>query len=278
MKLKLIILLGCSALLLNAQTIKVEGKFRDLSAQGFAVYKDKGYLLSESGLCRVINLKENRIVGDFYLASSSSNNHANCASFGVEKSVGSKQPVMYVSECRGPYRCFVEHLSDSNSVLLQTIQATREGKPEIVHDWVVDKKRKYLYGIRTTLTKVDSLGNCINTIIKYRLPHLSEGKVVVLTDKDKIDEFNVYFVNVLQGAIIKGKRLFLPVGDMKYGEKEKPRNRRLLLIVDLKKKKIIKKIDINNITNNEPEDCDFYKGKLFLYCGQSGGLYEIPTK
>ena len=99
-----------------------------------------------------------------------------------------------------------------------------------------------------------------------------------MTEEDKIDQYDLLFVNVLQGSIIKKNKLYLPVGNLKFKEEERERDRRALIIVDLRKRKIVNKLDINNVTDNEPEDCDFYKGKLLLYCGQSGGLYEIPIK
>jgi len=148
----------------------------------------------------------------------------------------------------------------------------------VIHDWVVDRTHRFLYGIKTTSNAVDSVGNRLNTIFQYRLPRLSEGENVILTEEDKINQYDLLFVNVLQGSIIKGNKMYLPVGNLRFEGEEKERDRRALIIVDLRKRKIVKKLDINNITDNEPEDCDFYKGKLLLYCGQSGGLYEIPTK
>lgn len=261
-----------------AQFIQVEGEFRKLPAQGMAIYKDKCFMLNITGHCRVFDIKKTKLISDFRLGCYSSTNHANCASFGVEKIGNCKRPVMYVAECSSPYRCFVENVSDSGSVLVQTIQARNNGKPEVIHDWVVDKKHHFIYGIRTTSEALDSAGTRLTTILKYKLPNLSEGENVVLTETNKIDQYDLYFENVLQGAIIKGNKMYLPVGNLKFKGKESARNRRALIIVDLRKRKIVKKLDINDITNNEPEDCDFYKGKLLLYCGQTGGLYDIPYK
>jgi len=261
-----------------AQFIQVTGEYLKLPAQGMAIYGDKCFMLNITGHCRVFDLKKKKLIRDYRLGCYSSTNHANSASFGIEKIGRCKRPVMYVSECSSPYRCFVENVSDSGSVLVQTIQATKNGKPEVIHDWVVDRTHRFLYGIKTTSNAVDSVGNRLNTIFQYRLPRLSEGENVILTEEDKINQYDLLFVNVLQGSIIKGNKMYLPVGNLRFEGEEKERDRRALIIVDLRKRKIVKKLDINNITDNEPEDCDFYKGKLLLYCGQSGGLYEIPTK
>ncbi len=37
-------------------------------------------------------------------------------------------------------------------------------------------------------------------------------------------------------------------------------------------------IDLTDVTENEPEDMDFYHGKALLYTGQGGGLYEVNLK
>lgn len=269
---------GILILPVYAQFIQVAGEYKNLPAQGMAIYGDRCFMLNITGHCRVFDLKKKKLVNDFRLGCYSLTNHANSASFGIEIIGKSQCPLMYVSECSSSYRCFVENISDSGSVLVQTIQATYNGKPEVIHDWVVDKAHRFLYGIRTTSNAVDSAGNRLNTIVKYRLPRINEGDRVVLTEEDKIDQYDLLFVNVLQGSIIKKNKLYLPVGNLKFKEEERERDRRALIIVDLRKRKIVNKLDINNVTDNEPEDCDFYKGKLLLYCGQSGGLYEIPIK
>ena len=57
-------------------------------------------------------------------------------------------------------------------------------------------------------------------------------------------------------------------GNNKSGKRE-------IMVIDLKQKLIKQKICLTNITVNEPEDVDFYRRKLLLYCGQTGGLYCI---
>ena len=71
----------------------------------------------------------------------------------------------------------------------------------------------------------------------------------------------------------------MPVGLHLFPESETRKDRdRAVIVVDLEKKHIERVIDINNEVLEEPEDVDFYKGKLLLYCGQEGGLYNIPLK
>lgn len=253
-----------------------QAKYEKLTEQGMAIYKNTAFLFYDTGVCEVYDLKEKRFVFDFGLGSSSNNNHANCASFGVEKGPFGKLPLLYVAECRHPQRCFVECLTDTGAVLLQTICLKRKGADAISQDWIVDKKRKVIY----TISRREITGNsgvAIHRINKYRLPKIKEGKLIELTDKDVLDSFDIEFPNMLQGGTIRGNCLYLPTGLHESAgngvEKE-----RTLIVVNLKTHRIERKIDLTNITKNEPEDCDFYKGKLLLYCGQSGGLCEIPFK
>ena len=207
------------------------------------------------------------------------NNHANSASFGIERVGRNKYPVMYVSECNDPCRCFVENVTDSGAVLVQTIALDREGIDSIARDWVVDRRGKTIYTISRRTYSSGKEWTCAHRINQYRLPRLGEGEYVVLSQKDVLNSYDILFPNVLQGAAIKKNFMYLPVGlednKIHYNRKDKER---ALIVVNLKTCKVERKIDLMDITKNEPEDCDFYKGKLLLYCGQSGGIYEIPYK
>ena len=109
---------ACSQLL-----YPVVGNYRGKSAQGMAVWNEKAFLFSHGGRCRVLNLNTGKVMREFFLASADSTNHVNNACFGVEKLEKSGLPLLYISECRARYRCFVECLNDSGSVLVQTIEA-----------------------------------------------------------------------------------------------------------------------------------------------------------
>ena len=133
-----------------------------------------------------------------------------------------------------------------------------------------------LYTIRKRKSDINH-GYSLHRINKYRIPKLREGKNVILTDKDVLDSFDIEFPNMLQGGTIKGNYLYLPTGQQESVSNKKVKER-VLIVVNLKTHKIERKIDLRGVTKKEPEDCDFYKGKLILYCGQSGGLCKIPFK
>ena len=261
-----------------ADKYDVKGVYQGQAAQGMAIYGDYAYILNNTGYCRVFDLKLGQIVQEYKLASYGKSNHANCASFGVEFYNNNTVPVFYVSECSSPYsRCFVENLEEGKSQLVQTIQAVENGKPKLINDWIIDNKGKYLYAF-IRLGSKDTEGKIRHSIIKYRLPKLAEGKSVQLSESDIHEQFEVSFMNMSQGGAIKGRHLYLPVGLQNTVDGKRMDAERAIIIIDLKKHKIKKIIDLNNVIFDEPEDVDFYKGNLLLYCGQNGGLWNISPK
>lgn len=252
----------------------VVGTFQSKSAQGMAIYGDDAFLMNDGGRCRQLDLKTGTIKRQFKLACSPSNPHVNNACFGIEKIENSLYPVIYISECReGGFHCFVESL-DSVPILLQTILAKNEDKTVRAINWVVDRKQYVLYAVTRVEKHLDSKGSVRNTITKYRLPRLGEGSIVILTEKDVLDSFDVVFPNILQGCKIKGNFLYLVTG-LEQSLCYRKDSQRAIQVIDLKNKKLSKTIDLTFLTTNEPEDIDIYKGKGLVYCGQEGGIYEI---
>ena len=252
----------------------IVGSYNGKSAQGMAIYGDYAFLMNDGGGCRQLDLREGRVTKVSKLACSSNNPHVNNACFGVERIRGNSFPVIYISECReSGFNCFVESL-DSVPTLLQTIHAVEGGKTVCVINWVVDTKHCALYAVTRIEKHLDSKGSVKNTIIKYRLPRLEEGFNVILSEKDVIDSFDVIFPNILQGCKIKGDYMYLVTG-LEQSLSHRKDSQRAIRVINLKKKKLAKTIDLTFLTTNEPEDIDFYKGKCLLYCGQEGGLYEI---
>ena len=252
----------------------IVGTYQSKSAQGMAIYKDDAFLMNDGGGCRQLDLKTGIIKRQFKLACALANPHVNNACFGVEKQENSQFPVIYISECReGGFHCFVERI-DSVPVLLQTIHAKIEDKTVRAINWVVDRKQRALYVVTRVDKHLDAKGNVKNTITKYRLPRLKEGKTVILKEKDVIDSFDVIFPNILQGCKIEGRYMYLVTG-LQQSLSYRKDSQRAIQVIDLKKEKLSKTIDLTYLTTNEPEDIDFYKGKGLIYCGQEGGIYEI---
>jgi hypothetical protein len=252
----------------------IVGTYKGRDAQGMAIYKDKAFLMSDGGYCRMYDLSLGKIVSEFPIGSFGNNPHVNNACFGVEKLGSSNCPVIYITECRkNGFRCFVESF-DGNPRIVQTIDARKNRDMSGVLTWVVDTKKKCLYAITRSSKALDERGSVVNRITKYRLPQVSEGAYVMLTEKDEEDCFDVVFPNILQGCKIKGHFMYLVTG-LQQSQCHFKDSQRAIQVIDLKKKKLKKTVDLTYVTTNEPEDIDFYKGKCLLYCGQEGGIYEI---
>lgn len=255
---------------INQYDYPVKGSFKGHSAQGMAICDDYAFLLNDSGLCRIYDLKMKKVLCDFPLKSANPRNHANSASFGIEYSDSNSQyPALYISECRIPSRCFVEDVILGNSRLIQTLRFEKKGKSALVYTWIVDAISRKLYGL--TSQKNQNGGTYI-LIRRFRLPSLSEGDIV-FTEKDIEEEFDISIPNLLQGGAIRDNILYLPMG--LHGKGDTEMSERAIVLIDLRQQKVIDKIVLNDLTKNEPEDVDFYGGELLMYCGQQGGLWKI---
>ena len=277
MKLKLLIIvcLFSSHLTIFAQMkYPIVGTYKGKSAQGMAIWEDNAYLFNDGGHCRVLNLVSGKVQREFDLASAGGKTHVNAACFSWESTNESTIPVIYISEYNSPSRCFVESIGESANTLVQTIQAQENGKVMFVQSWIVDGKERSLYAIARTAAPKGEKNSSKVRIIKYRLPLLNEGKEIILSEKDIQDSFYVEFASGTQGGVIKGKYLYLPTG-LQESSRGQFNAERAIQVIDLKKKKLVKRVDLTYITTNEPEDLDFYKGKAFLYCGQEGGIYQV---
>lgn len=253
----------------------VVGTYNRKAAQSMAIYGDFAFLFNHGGECRQLNLATGKIARTFFLACSHFNPHVNNVCFGSERVGNSQYPVIYISECMGDYRCFVESL-DSKARLVQTIQASAKGKIRKILNWVVDRDENAIYAI-TRIHKKGSEKVVDNLITKYRLPKLKEGPFVMLTEKDVIEKFIIPFSNALQDSKIRNGLLYQSSG-LSQLSSYKNSSERAVMIINLKNKEIINKIDLTHLTTHEPEGIDFYNDKCLLFCGQQGGIYEVKLK
>lgn len=272
---ELFLSLFCFTIQIQAQLLyPISGTFQGKDAQGMAIHNRMAYLMSSGGLCRQYDLVNRNMVRFFSLASAAKDNHVNSACFGAERTFGGTMPVIYLGECKYGSKCFVEDISGEKPLLVQTIDATWNGKFESVVSWVVDTINGYMYTIARGSQQLDDIGTVHNTITKYRLPKLKEGPKVRLTENDVLARFIVDFPNIIQGCKIRGKYLYIVTGlqESQSGRKDAAR---AIKVIDLKNRVLKKSIDLTYVSTNEPEDMDFYKDKCLLYCGQEGGLYKI---
>lgn len=255
----------------------IVGQYKNKSAQGMAIWGDNAYLMNDGGHCRVYDLKKSVVTKEFMLASASPNCHVNNACFGNYLFKDNDIPAIYITEYKGKHRCFVENITaDGTSHLIQTIGYSKNDVPVFVLNWCVDAENKFIYAIINTRKDIKKANGVVNSILRFRLPDLNEPNIL-FTEKDVLDRFDVSFPNGIQGAKIKNGHLFIVTG-LQETSKYRFDSERAIIVIDLKRKKIDRKIDLTCITMNEPEDMDFYKNDILLYCGQTGGIYKVTDK
>lgn len=261
------------SLVLQAQLrYPIIGTYKGKLAQGMAIFEDNAFLFSDGGLCRIYNLKQEKLINEFYLECASPTTHVNNACFGSADCGKGKKLLIYITECKNKFRCFVEEIDKNGSSVVQEIVAQRNGETIPMLVWVVDNNTHSLYGI--TRRGDPNKGKVYNIIREYPLPFVKQGKSVILTDNDLKRSFEIEFPNILQGCKIRNNKMYLLTG-LSQTLCDRMDSQRSLMVIDLKKGLLKKKVDLTYITTNEPEDIDFYKGKCLLYTGQEGGIYEI---
>lgn len=131
---------------------------------------------------------------------------------------------------------------------------------------VIDVNRGFLYTYSRNNRKADNYLDAV--ISKFYIPRLYDKdnkikKVVVLTDDDILESFSCGFSLLnAQGGFFRKNRLYIVQG---YPSKKKELNYVFFRTIDLKKRKLIKTVDmLNNGFNTEPEGCWYYKGHVML--------------
>jgi hypothetical protein len=239
---------------------------KNLSSQGFAVYDNYAFIMYNSGICDVYDLETKLFVNRLLLGSYMASNHANVADFGVEYPEGNTEfPAIYISECvaNTQRRCFVESITTSNSKLIQTISVNSEKVGSGGMNYTIDRENKLLYVLCRAFVNADYF---IFTV--FHLPLLSDGKNVILTDNDIVDQYTVSAYPVSQGA-------FIYRGYMYFLQGISGKSKRALFIIDLATHQTISIIDLTTL-NLEPEDLYIYKDFLLINYN-SGKIYSFKN-
>lgn len=186
------------------------------------------FSLEDGGHVNVYDFKKANPVpiGEFELASSCKDNHANNAEFGIEKKRGASFPLLYISNGKVgsdiEWTCFVESIKRCgkkfSSELVQTIKLDISGFAEKGYEpifgapsWLIDRERKalWVFSAHQRTTPVVTLRAEDNFYIAYqfRIPALSEGSEVILTVDDLVKQvifpYETWFTQA--GCMLDGK-------------------------------------------------------------------------
>lgn len=279
-----------SCICVNAQTGRLLGEMRGMNHkqegfgyQGMDVWKDYVVSCQNQGVATVYALGKDSFetLGQFPLASTHPDNHANVASFGTEKAhKGDPLPVLYVSQAhRVPVNgykdiLYVERIAPDfkSSELVQCIYYDDVDKDfGYALQWVVDCRHGYLYGYGNTISNSDPANR--HRVIKFRLPRLSDGSFITLKPEDAIENYTIEdvsgfrFAPIGQGLDIHGTKLYMPTG---LGYSKHPS---ILYVWDLRKH-TMEVVDLSTATKGELEDVAVLRrGKLLLQ--SQDGLFIV---
>ncbi len=185
------------------QKVPIEG-----AAQGFAVHGKYGVLVRDGGQCNIFNLEKPAFVSSFMLEGNKS--HCNNACFGPDyPSNRAKFPYFYVSECRDERSCYVYELTEKGSKLVQRIFFD-DSTCERAIDWAVDPDNRMIYAYEGNGPGRE------RTLRKFRLPKVSEGAEVHLTQKDCLGKTeDIHGIYIGQGSVVRDGKIYLTQGGPK---------------------------------------------------------------
>jgi len=274
-------------------------------AQGMDIWDHRAFILYDTGVCGVFDLKtrDPRPVAVFPLGSYNTGvpsrdylNHANSCMFGATHWNGNPIPLLYVTVGTGIgrdadgffYRCAVENITQQEDgsyrgETVQTICYHPDGQlPPGTEPpcwgcpcFLVDNEGGFLYifSARYRTKRGCVPEGCQNAFIitKFPLPDPAMGGMVRLGPEDILDQFSVPSdVQFTQGGSIVGRKLYYTYGNPK---REYPLR---ILVFDLDQKCLwgqVKDLDAA-FHREELECCGAYQG-LLLCNTCEGNIYAL---
>lgn len=263
------------------------------NSQGMAVWEDLAFMLYDTGVCGVFDLKtrDPRPVSVFPLGSYNSGklsrdylNHANSCMFSNIHWNHNPIPLLYVTIGNGTgtdadgffFRCAVENIikRDDGSYraeMVQTICFRPSGTLPARFEspcwgspcFLVDNDQRFLYmfsaRFRTKRDCVPEGQQNAFIVTRFHLPEPEKGGMIHLENEDILDQFTVPSdVLFTQGGTIAGGKLYYTFGYPKGGY---PLN---VLVFDLHQKCLC--AHVGNLTEafgrEEIECCAVYRGQL----------------
>lgn len=229
-------------------------------AQGLAINNGVLAVIYNTGAICIYDLDSKTVLGQYMLDIADSSMHGNSADF--SNTAGTTYPLVYISECYGNHRCFVEDITNTESTLIQTIAYANDigSYDGNSWDWILDKDNGHImtYGKHGTkhLVKV------------FPLPLTTDGDIT-FQDADKLDEWCPddaagELINIYQGHSVYGNILYLLASQDER-----------ILAFDVINHTLLGKINLTADHNfSEIEDVDVYNGSLIIVT-VNRGIHQI---
>lgn len=244
----------------------------NLSGQAIAIYGNELFRFHDKGYCRVYDISDLSnvsFVRHFNLDGYGPSLHCNCATFAPSVENGETYPYIYVAKYTS-MECYVEKLTDSGAVLIQTITIdnTVTTRPH-GNIWIGDDG--YLYACTAPTGSDPDISTPANfTFYKFRTPDLNNSEVV-LSEPDVIETWKMenYVYNSLpfQGAMTCNGKVFVAFGISTTD--------RIINVWDDKTHKLVSTIPITENISHEPEDVAVYNGDMILAVNGANVAYRL---
>ena len=280
----------CSVWFNKGGIFNSEGK--RISQQGMEMWGNYIFSLMDKGYCNVYSFsrRDSLPVAKFKLASFGTNNHANNASFGVETKPGASFPLMYVTNGKVgsdiEWTCFVESITKkgkkfsseiAQNIVLDGTDWVSLGYTSIfgAPAWMVDRERGFLWVFsarkRTVVNVTKNAWENQYVATKFRIPLLSEGKVIHLSGADILDQVVFpYDVWGTQAGCVHDGKIYYCFG---FGNKYELTTSRIR-IYDTDRRVISNRYELKDDVHEEMEDIVVQDGWMYVNTNSSR-IYKI---
>lgn len=302
------VLLPEEIVVFDSDTLKVlyYNKMEDWhNMQGGAIYKDKlvcimatDEMLDEDCNGFIYDITTGKKISGLHFLSALGGKtyakpHANQVSFGSHfYDENSDFPLLYVSQVNGGStalwaasergvlvynleRSVVDGVITYNPVLVQAIV------PDLTDIDLMKKIGKYTpnYIVDTDNNQMVVIGypneswynlSGPQPIAIFSLPSFSRGKEIVLTSSEVVDSFFLPESEGIQQSFYKDGKLYVSGGFWAHGT---------IRIIDLAKRDVITKVELDQFTNKEPQFFGNWRNRFLYYeAGTEGQIYEFVFK
>ena len=245
------------------------------NSQGMAIfggYIVQGRALESSGKtqCAIISQSTRTKVADLLLPHDGySALHCNAMTFGDEISTGFILPHLYVSQWDGQTNCFVYDIStDGTATLKQVISASQITKDGVRFgqgyvDW---------YACGEYILAVSYIGSGYSggeIVTKFKLPKISDGTTINLTDEDIIDAKYLGDYTIRQDGCYHNGKLYIL-----HGSTGTYLPQLALRVIDTSTLREVSVVDLQWM-DAEPEGLAYYDNSLLLHKLNSDRLFRM---
>jgi hypothetical protein len=270
----------CSVWFNKGDILNSEGK--KISQQGMEIWGDHIFSLMDKGYCNVYSFsrQDTLPIAQFKLASFGNDNHANNASFGTETKKGASFPLLYITNGKVgsdiEWTCFVESITKKgkrfSSEIAQTIVLDGSDWASLGYtpvfgapSWMVDRERGFLWVFsarkRTVISVTKNAWENQYVATKFRIPLLSEGKVIRLSGADILDQVVFPFdVWATQAGCVHDGKIYYCFG---FGKKYELTTSRIR-IYDTDRRVISNRYELENEVPEEMEDLVVRNGWMYV--------------